>query len=114
LLLTGIAVGLIGLVNLIAFLLTLLKVDVGWSLPSDGFERASLLAVILTLLFAGVVIIAGARAFLKRSSRTWAMIAGLLGQPIGLWVLWILHSRDVRDTFGNDASSHGHAALHGS
>lgn len=99
LLLTGITAVLVGLINLIVLLLAIANVLTGQVLPSNDVVVALLLGSWIAVVFAGGVVIRGARAVLNRSSITWAFIACVLGQPIGLWAMWVLRSRGILETF---------------
>ncbi|WP_197168355.1 protein kinase domain-containing protein [Neorhodopirellula pilleata] len=100
LLVTGIAAVVIGLGNLILVLLASTNLVPDQGLPPSQVDVALIFGLCIALLIAGGVVIFGARAFLNRSSFTWALIASIFGQPIGLWALWILQSRGIRETFG--------------
>lgn len=100
LLLTGIAAVVIGLGNLIWISLALTNLVPDQGLPPSPVVVAFIFGLCIALLIAGGVVICGARAFLNRSSLTWALMASVLGQPVGLWALWVLRSRGIRETFG--------------
>ena len=103
LLLTGVAVIVYATANIISFLLILSGFVARQSLPSDASQVAVIFAICIAVLAAGVVVVHGGRAILKRTSITWAFVASLVGQPVGLWGLWILSRRDVRDLFDQHA-----------
>ncbi len=102
LLFTGFAAVVIGLGNLIWVSLAFANILPRQDLPSSQVVVAFIFGICIALLIAGGVVICGARGFLNRSSLTWAFIASVLGQPIGLWALWVLRSRGIRETFGGD------------
>ncbi|WP_261344255.1 protein kinase domain-containing protein [Stieleria varia] len=104
LLVTGIAAVLAGLVNLIVFSLALAGVLPGQVLHSNNVVVAFLFGGWVAVAVAGVAVIRGARAVLNRTSITWAIIASVFGQPIGIWTMWVLRSRAIRETFGGEQS----------
>ena len=61
-----------------------------------------LMAAVFTV--AGVTVILGARRMLRRQSYRWAIVASIVGQPAGLWALWVLFKPEVKDTFASDAT----------
>lgn len=119
LLLTGIAATLFAIGHILGFLLVLggiLSGNGDLHLPSDPADVTAIFSICFAVLAAGVVVVHGARAILKRSSITWAIVAGLIGQPVGLWALWILRRREVRDLFDRHADSQsltGEAGIRG-
>ena len=82
LLLTGIAALLIGLGNLIWVSLAYSNLIPDQGLPSSQPGIALIFGTCIALLIAGGIVVLGAKAFLNRSSLTWAFIASVLGQPI--------------------------------
>ncbi|MGI9445240.1 MAG: hypothetical protein ACR2N1_22395, partial [Rubripirellula sp.] len=55
----------------------------------ETLDFVALLAITLSMQTAALVMAFGGRAFMKGSASKWVFVAGVLGQPIGLWVLWI-------------------------
>ncbi len=55
----------------------------------ETLDFVALLAITLSMQTAALVMAFGGRAFMKGSASKWVFAAGVLGQPIGLWVLWI-------------------------
>ena len=99
LLLIGIAGALFAMGHIVFFLLTLADILPRKGLPSDPAEVTAIFALCIVVLAAGVVVIHGGRAILQRTSIPWAVIAALIGQPFGIWVLWVLLKRDVPELF---------------
>ena len=51
------------------------------------------------LTAAGACIIIGARRMLRFESYRSAIMTSLIGQPVGLWALWVLMKPEVSDCF---------------
>ncbi|MGI9460187.1 MAG: hypothetical protein ACR2NF_09335, partial [Pirellulales bacterium] len=71
----------------------------------ETLDFVALLAITLSMQTAALVMAFGGRAFMKGSASKWVCVAGVLGQPIGLWVLWIRYKKNSpNSTKGNPDS----------